>query len=93
MKYELVKQGDPTEALGAHSGYRIRLVARRDAETGLYSIGVFYRGSESMPEQAVPVAVAAMETPVAALDHGYELAVDWIDRMDAVDGTSAEREG
>ena len=90
MKYELVKPGDPTEALGAYSGYRIRLVARRDGETGLYSIGVFYRGSESMPEQAVPVVAAATNSPVEALDLGYTLAVDWIDRMD---GIEVEREG
>ena len=90
MKYELVKAGDPSEALGAYSGYRIRLVARRDAESGLYAIRVFYRGSESMPEQAVPVSAAAMETPVAAMDLGYALAVDWIDRMD---GLEAELEG
>ena len=90
MKYELMKKSDPTEALGAYSGYRIRLVARRDAATGLYSISVFYRGSESMPEQAVPVAAAATQTPAEALDLGYSLAVDWIDRMD---GIEAEPEG
>ncbi len=90
MKYELVKPDDPTEALGAYSGYRIRLVARRDDRTGRYAIGMFYRGSESMPEQTVPVAAAAMETPVEALDLGYSLVVNWIDRMDGID---VEREG
>ncbi len=90
MKYELVKQGDPTEAHGAYSGYRIRLTARRDGATGLYSIDVSYRGSESMPEQAVPLVAAPMKTPTEALELGYALAVSWIDR---VDGTEAEQEG
>ena len=90
MKYALVKPGDPTEALGAYSGYRVRLVAQRDVESGLYSVGVFYRGSESMPEQAVPLAAAATATPTDALDLGYSLAVDWIDRMD---GREVEPEG
>ena len=90
MKYVVTKPGDPTEALGAYSGYRIRLVARRDVQTGLYTIGVFYRGSESLPEHAVPVTAAAMETPGLALDLGYALAVDWIDRSD---GFEPEGEG
>ena len=92
MKYVVTKPGDPTEALGAYSGYRIRLVARRDVQTGLYTIGVFYRGSESLPEHAVPVTAAAMETPGLALDLGYALADDFA-YTDPVDGSVTAQQG
>lgn len=84
MKYEVTQPGNPTEALGAHSGYRIRLVATRDDGSATYTVRALFRGSESMPENAVPIAKGRFETVTQALDAGYAAAVEWIDREDCV---------
>jgi len=84
MKYEITNEGNPTEALGAHSGYRIRLIAQRDGPAGKYVVCAFFRGSESLPENPVSiVGGAAFDTVAQALDFGYSRCVEWIDGMDA----------
>jgi hypothetical protein len=77
MKYEQVEGADGIEAIGAYSGYRVRmsLVA---ADAGL-EVDVRVRGSESEEEVAVEVPHMAFRNASDAFDHGYEWAVLWID--------------
>lgn len=77
MKYEVVKQGATVEAIGAHSGYRIRMSLHK-AEAGL-QVEVRVRGSESEEEVAVELPVRAFAHESDAFDYGYACAVLWID--------------
>lgn len=90
MKYEVSTTGDIAQALGAYSGYRIRLVARRGGVTSGFALEVYFRGSESLPEIAVPVPEAGFASAAQAFDAGYAHAVAWIDRSD---GSSGEAVG
>jgi hypothetical protein len=83
MKYQVTPKGDTTEAIGAYSGYRIRIVTQRDTATGKFPLKVYFRGSESLPENAVDVGAITSDTAAGALERGYALAVAWIDRLDS----------
>lgn len=82
MKYQPTTGSDPAEALGAYSGYRIRIVVRRDPGSERLLPAVSFRGSESMPEQPVPAEGRAFDCLEEAFDAGYAQAVAWIDRLD-----------
>ena len=77
MKYEVVSQRPAMEAIGAHSGYRIRMCLHK-AESGL-QVEVRVRGSESEEEVAVDLPVMTFTTESEAFDYGYRCAVLWID--------------
>ena len=80
MKYEIVERTGTVEALGAYSGYRIRM------SLGLSSTGqnvrVWVRGSESEDEVEVDVPPKALRDRNEAFDHGYAHAALWIDAED-----------
>lgn len=82
MKYELTQQGDRLEAIGAHSGYRIRLSTVAASPVSTWPVSVHVRGSESEDEVAVDVPPQHHASATEALDHGYGRAVLWIDALD-----------
>jgi len=81
MKYEVIARGHRLEAVGAHSGYRIRMSTL--AATGLESwpVSVHIRGSESEDEVPVEVPQQRHASVTAAFDHGYACAILWIDAL------------
>jgi hypothetical protein len=84
MKYEVISLGRRLEAIGAHSGYRIRLSTLSVAAEGSQSwpVSVYVRGSESEDEVKVDVPKHQLGGPIEALDYGYHCATLWIDAID-----------
>ena len=83
MKYELVDRGHRLEAIGAHSGYRIRMsTLAADSAVASWPVTVHVRGSESEDEVKVDVPHRHHASAAEALDHGYECATLWIDALD-----------
>jgi hypothetical protein len=81
MKYEVTSRGPRLEAIGAHSGYRIRMSTVGVPTACAYPVNVWVRGSESEDEVKVPIPKRSYASPTDALDHGYACAVTWIDAM------------
>jgi hypothetical protein len=77
MRYEIVEQAGAVEAIGAHSGYRIRMALGLSA-TGP-QVRVWVRGSESEEEVEVGVPLKKTSNREEAFDHGYAQAALWID--------------
>ncbi len=77
MKYALVQNDRGVEAIGAYSGYRIRM------SLGLRAAGpqprVWVRGSESEAEVEVDVPLRPSRNRDEAFEHGYAHAVLWVD--------------
>ncbi|WP_280152696.1 hypothetical protein [Piscinibacter sp. XHJ-5] len=83
MKYELIARGHRLEAIGAHSGWRIRMsTLAADSATDSWPVTVHVRGSESEDEVKVDVPLRHHPSAAAALDFGYECATLWIDALD-----------
>jgi hypothetical protein len=85
MKYETITRGHRLEAIGAHSGYRIRmstLAAMSPRDLPIWPVKVYVRGSESEDEVEIDVPKQRLASATEALDHGYECAVIWIDARD-----------
>ena len=82
MKYEVIHHGPRLEAIGAHSGYRIRMSTLSAQGLDTWPVNVYVRGSESEDEVRVDVPKRHCASPAVAFDHGYECAVVWIDALD-----------
>jgi hypothetical protein len=84
MKYEVITHGHRLEAIGAHSGYRIRMSTLSARAEGLetWPVSVYVRGSESEAEVKVDVPAHHLASPTDAFDFGYRCATLWIDAMD-----------
>ena len=82
MKYETVARGHRLEAIGAHSGYRIRMSTLSAGDLETWPVNVYVRGSESEDEVKVDVPKKRLVSATEAFDHGYACAVAWIDAMD-----------
>ena len=82
MKYEITRQGPRLEAIGTHSGYRIRISTVAESPVALWPVSVHVRGSESEEEVQVDVPERHLSNATEALDHGYDCAVLWIDALD-----------
>jgi len=82
MKYEILQQGDRLEAIGAHSGYRIRISTVPTTRVSMWPVSVHVRGSESEDEVQVHVPKRHLSNATEAFDYGYECAVQWIDALD-----------
>ena len=82
MKYEVIPRGHRLEAIGAHSGYRIRMSTLAAGELDSFPVQVYVRGSESEDEVRVDVPKRHLANPHEAFDFGYECAVLWIDALD-----------
>ena len=79
MKYEIAERGGRQEALGAHSGYRIRMTTAHAPAAASWPVLVWVRGSESEDEVRVDVPKRQLATAAAAFDYGYACATLWID--------------
>ncbi len=84
MKYEITRIGPRLEAIGAHSGYRIRMSTPASLPAGLdhWPVSVHVRGSESEDEVRVAVPKHRLTSPDQAFEHGYGCATLWIDALD-----------
>jgi len=82
MKYELIERGHRIEAIGAHSGYRIRMSTLSSGDLLTWPVSVHIRGSESEDEVHVDVPKRHLGSAKEALDFGYECATLFIDAMD-----------
>ena len=82
MKYEIVPHGHRLEAIGAHSGYRIRMSTLSAGDLASWPISVHIRGSESEDEVRVDVPKRHLASAHEAFDYGYACAVLWIDALD-----------
>jgi hypothetical protein len=82
MKYETTQRGQRLEAIGAHSGYRIRISTVPATALAMWPVSVHVRGSESEDEVQVPAPKRHLANATEALDYGYECAVQWIDAQD-----------
>jgi hypothetical protein len=80
VRYEVTHQGGPrVEAIGAHSGYRIRLSTVAASPVAMWPVSVHVRGSESEDEVEIAVPPCHHASITDALDFGYDCAVLWID--------------
>jgi len=82
MKYQVVNRGQRLEAIGAHSGYRIRMSTLSTGHPDSWPVNVYVRGSESEDEVKVDVPKKHHSTQTEALDFGFECATLWIDALD-----------
>lgn len=83
MKYQIIRRGHRLEALGAHSGFRIRMsTLAADNPLRSWPVSVHVRGSESEDEVTVDVPAQHHASPTEAFDFGYECATLWIDALD-----------
>lgn len=82
MKYEIATHGARVEAIGCHSGYRIRMSTADPHGPGNWPLHVYVRGSESEAEVAVPVPRCRLASQAEAFETGYRLAVLYIDALD-----------
>ena len=82
MKYEVIDRGARLEALGAHSGYRIRMSTPSARSLDNWPVLVHVRGSESEDEIEVGVPKRRLRSPMEAFDFGYDCAVLYIDAED-----------
>ncbi len=82
MKYEIIERGHRLEAIGAHSGYRIRMSTLSAANLPDWPVTVHVRGSESEAEVRVDVPKRQLNSARDAFDYGYECATLWIDALD-----------
>jgi hypothetical protein len=86
MDHEVIRGGDQEEAIGAHSGFRIRVVTAWDAAARQFRASAYVRGSET--EEEVAIAVPGKDGKGFALlqdaqDFGFAAAVRWIDSQGA----------
>ena len=82
MKYHLAERGERLEAIGNHSGYRIRISTLSAANLAMWPVSVHVRGSESEDEVRVDAPRRHLSSANEAIDYGYECAVLWIDAQD-----------
>ncbi|MCW7538072.1 hypothetical protein OOT46_09450 [Aquabacterium sp. A7-Y] len=82
MKYQVIKHGPRLEAIGAHSGYRIRMSTLPAPGLDSYPVTVHVRGSESEDEVLVEVPKRILRDTTEAFDFGYQCATLWIDALD-----------
>ena len=84
MRYEVTTRGGHWEALGAHSGWRVRLSASHGDVPNTWAVRVHVRGSESEDEVEVPVPAGRepLHEPTEAFDTGWRCATAWIDAQD-----------
>lgn len=83
MKYEVSRHGQRLEAVGAHSGYRIRMSTLAAEHLDHWPVHVTVRGSESEDEVTIDLPHRRpLRSPTEAFDFGYRCAVLWIDALD-----------
>ncbi len=82
MKYDVTERGGRIEAIGAHSGYRIRISTLAAADVDMWPVSIHVRGSESEDEVRIDAPKRHLASAMEAIDYGYHSAVLWIDAQD-----------
>lgn len=81
MDHQVIRGVDQEETIGAHSGFRIRVVTVWDAPSRQFAVHAFVRGSETEEEVAMETQERRFALIQDAEDHGFALATQWIDRQ------------
>ena len=84
MDHQVTHSDDHEEAIGAHAGFRIRVVTAWNATTRQFVVQAHVRGSETEEEVAVDTQGKGFALIQDAQDHGFAAATAWIDRQSAV---------
>lgn len=84
MDHEITRGATQEEAIGAHSGFRVRVVTRWDAASRQFKVQAYVRGSETEQEVSVDTQGRSFSLIQDAQDHGFAQATDWIDRQAGV---------
>ncbi|MFY9479376.1 MAG: hypothetical protein WAQ08_17170 [Aquabacterium sp.] len=81
MDHQIIHSGDHEEAIGAHAGFRIRVVTAWDAGARQFMATAYVRGSETEEEVALAPQGKRFALMQDAQDHGFAIATQWIDRQ------------
>lgn len=81
MDHQVTHSADQEEAIGAHSGFRIRVVTTWNAPTRQFVASAYVRGSETEEEVAVDMQGRHFALLQDAQDHGFAAAIQWIDQQ------------
>lgn len=81
MDHQVIHSRDHEEAIGAHAGFRIRVVTTWDVAARQFVATAHVRGSETEEEVVVPPSDHHFPLMQDAQDHGFALATQWIDRL------------
>ena len=81
MDHQVSHSQDHEEAIGAHAGFRIRVVTAWDAAARRFVATAYVRGSETEEEVVVQSSDRHFPLMQDAQDHGFALATRWIDQQ------------
>lgn len=81
MDHQVTRGAEQEEAVGAHSGFRIRVVTAWDAPSRQFRVSAFVRGSETEEEVQMDTQGLRFALIQDAEDHGFAVATQWIDRQ------------
>lgn len=81
MDHQVTHSADQEEAIGAHSGFRIRVITSWDAPTRQFVVKAYVRGSETEEEVAMSTQGRRFALIQDAQDHGFAAAMEWIDQQ------------
>jgi hypothetical protein len=81
MDHQVTRGAEQEEAIGAHSGFRIRVVTAWDAASRQYGVDAYVRGSETEEEVAMTTQGRRFALIQDAEDHGFAVATQWIDQQ------------
>lgn len=81
MDHQVTHSSDQEEAIGAHSGFRIRVVTSWDASTRQFVVKAYVRGSETQDEVAMDTQGRRFALIQDAENHGFAAAIQWIDQQ------------
>ncbi|RRS04521.1 hypothetical protein EIP75_08805 [Aquabacterium soli] len=79
MDHQVIHTDDHEEAIGAHAGFRIRVLVAWDASSRQFSVHAYVRGSETEEEVEVDTQGRRFALIQDAQDHGFAAATRWID--------------
>lgn len=81
MDHQVSRGVDTEEAIGAHSGFRIRVVTAWDAPSRQFVVSAYVRGSETEEEVVMDTRGRHFALIQDAEDHGFAVATQWIDQQ------------
>lgn len=81
MDHQVTRGLDQEEAIGAHSGFRIRVVTAWHAPSRQFVVSAYVRGSETEEEVKMPTEGRHFALMQDAEDHGFAMATAWIDQQ------------
>lgn len=79
MDHQVIHGEDHEEAIGAHAGFRIRVLTAWDGGSRRFVVHAYVRGSETQEEVGVDMQGRSFALMQDAQDHGFAMATQWID--------------